>query len=115
VRVEHFDKPMCTVEWFEREIEIAVRDVDDVHVVNFSVAIAHDNANLRGGHFSLLADYSHDSRSLTIADTNPKKYTRFWTCAIERMHRACSEIDETAERARGMLVLRRTSPREATK
>ncbi|MEO1377804.1 MAG: phytochelatin synthase family protein [Cyanobacteria bacterium J06635_10] len=79
-RMENFDKPSMTLDTFIEEIEKAVLDNKDIHILNFSVSIAHDNSNLGEGHFSLVADYDPTTKELTIADTNPKKYTRFWKC-----------------------------------
>jgi hypothetical protein len=104
VRLEHFDRPDLTLEVFTAEIERASGDSDDIHILNFNVNIAHD-ANLGGGHFALLADYEPATKLLTIADTNPKKYTRFWRCPAERMYRACVDKDTAADRSRGMIVL----------
>jgi hypothetical protein len=107
VRVEHFDKPSMTLEAFTREVEAAVSDETDVHILNFNARIAHENPSLEGGHFSLLADYDRNNREVTIADTNPKRYTRFWTCPIERLYTACVDKDSSANRSRGMIVIRR--------
>ena len=107
IRVEHFDKPSMTLEAFTREVEAAVSDETDVHIFNFNARIAHENPSLEGGHFSLLADYDRNTREITIADTNPKRYTRFWTCPIERLYAACVDKDSSANRSRGMIVIRR--------
>ncbi|MEH2415313.1 phytochelatin synthase family protein [Nostoc sp.] len=107
IRVEHFDKPSMTLEAFIREVEAAVCDEGDVHILNFNTRIAHENPNLEGGHFSLLADYDPDTQEITIADTNPKRYTRFWKCPIERLYLACVDKDSSSNRSRGMIVLRR--------
>jgi hypothetical protein len=106
IRVEHFDRPAMTQEAFAAELERASGEASDVHILNFNVNIAHD-ANLGGGHFALLAEYEPATKTITVADTNPKKYTRFWTCPVERMYRACADKDAASERSRGMLVLRR--------
>ncbi|MEG4444116.1 phytochelatin synthase family protein, partial [Microcoleus sp. AT9_B4] len=58
-------------------------------------------------HFSLLADYNPDTQEITIADTNPKRYTRFWKCPIQRLYAACVDKDSASNRSRGMIVLRR--------
>ncbi|WP_248277827.1 phytochelatin synthase family protein, partial [Brasilonema sp. UFV-L1] len=87
VTVEHFDKADMTLDAFVAEIERAVNDENDIHILNFNVDIAH-GIKLGGGHFSLLADYEPDTQLLTIADTNPKRYTRFWKCPAERMYLA---------------------------
>ena len=50
-----------------------------------------------------LADYDRYSQELIIADTNPKKYTRFWRSPARRMYSACTDKDESAARARGMI------------
>jgi hypothetical protein len=107
VRLEHFDKPSMTLDAFIREVQTAVCDEADVHILNFNARIAHDNPSLEGGHFSLLADYDSDTQEITIADTNPKRYTRFWKCPIQRLYDACVDKDLSANRSRGMLVIRR--------
>lgn len=107
IRVEHFDKPSMTLEAFTREVEAAVCDETDVHILNFNTRIAHENPSLEGGHFSLLADYDPDTQEITIADTNPKRYTRFWKCPIQRLYAACVDKDSSSNRSRGMIVLRR--------
>ncbi|KAB8335537.1 phytochelatin synthase [Scytonema tolypothrichoides VB-61278] len=107
IRVEHFDKPNMTLEAFTREVEAAVCDELDVHILNFNTRIAHENPSLEGGHFSLLADYDPDTKEVTIADTNPKRYTRFWKCPIQRLYAACVDKDSSSNRSRGMIVLRR--------
>jgi len=107
IRMEHFDKPSITLEAFIREVEVAVCDETDVHILNFNTRIAHENPSLEGGHFSLLADYDPDTKEVTIADTNPKRYTRFWKCPIQRLYAACVDKDSSSNRSRGMIVLRR--------
>ena len=107
IRVEHFDKPSMTLEAFIREVEAAVCDESDVHILNFNTRIAHENPSLEGGHFSLLADYNRETQEITIADTNPKRYTRFWKCPIQRLYAACVDKDSSSNRSRGMIVLRR--------
>ncbi|MEB3282904.1 MAG: phytochelatin synthase family protein [Lyngbya sp.] len=107
VKLEHFDKRTMTFDNFIQEIEKAVCDDKDIHILNFSVSIAHDNFNLGGGHFSLVADYDPNTQEITIADTNPKKYTRFWKCPAERMYKACVDKDSSSTRSRGMIVVRK--------
>jgi hypothetical protein len=107
IRMEHFDKPSMTLEAFIREVEAAVCDETDVHILNFNTRIAHENPSLEGGHFSLLADYDPKTQEVTIADTNPKRYTRFWKCSIQRLYAACVDKDSSSNRSRGMIVLRR--------
>ncbi|MEA5496541.1 phytochelatin synthase family protein [Limnoraphis robusta] len=107
VRMEYFDQRNMTFETFIQEIERAVSDDKDIHILNFSVSIAHDNFNLSGGHFSLVADYDPNTQEITIADTNPKKYTRFWKCPAERMYKACVDKDSSSTRSRGMIVVRK--------
>ncbi|MGB3403288.1 MAG: phytochelatin synthase family protein [Microcoleaceae cyanobacterium] len=108
VRMECFDKQDMTLEDFIQEIEQAVGDDKDIHILNFGVGIAHDNYNLGGGHFSLLADYDPNTKEITMADTNPKKYARFWKCPAERMYNACVDKDSCSTRSRGMIVVRKT-------
>ncbi|MCG5059081.1 MAG: phytochelatin synthase [Limnoraphis sp. WC205] len=107
VRMEYFDQRNMTFETFIQEIERAVSDDKDIHILNFSVSIAHDNFNLGGGHFSLVADFDPNTQEITIADTNPKKYTRFWKCPAERMYKACVDKDSSSTRSRGMLIVRK--------
>ncbi|MBD2438930.1 phytochelatin synthase family protein [Nostoc sp. FACHB-110] len=107
IRMEHFDKPSMTFEAFIREVEVAVSNEADVHILNFNTRIAHENPSLEGGHFSLLADYDPETQEVTIADTNPKRYTRFWQCPIQRLYAACVDKDSSSNRSRGMIVLRR--------
>jgi hypothetical protein len=106
-QVEHFDKVSMTFDTFVKEIERAVSDENDIHILNFNTKIAHDNHGLEGGHFSLLADYDATTQELMIADTNPKRYTRFWKCSVERMYKACVDKDSASDRSRGMIVLRK--------
>jgi hypothetical protein len=114
VRIEHFDKPSMTLEAFIREVEMAVCNETDVHILNFNTRIAHENPSLEGGHFSLLADYDLATREITVADTNPKRYTRFWTCPIERFYAACVDKDPSSNRSRGMIVICRQEEVRAT-
>ncbi|MEL7038512.1 MAG: phytochelatin synthase family protein [Cyanobacteria bacterium J06592_8] len=107
VEMKSFDHRDMTFEAFLQEAERAVSDDKDIHILNFSVSIAHDNFNLGGGHFSLLADYDPHTQEITIADTNPKKYTRFWKCPAERMYKACVDKDSSSTRSRGMIVVRK--------
>ncbi|GAX37371.1 phytochelatin synthase family protein [Nodularia sp. NIES-3585] len=107
IRIVHFDQPSMTLEAFIREVEAAVSDETDIHILNFNTRIAHENPSLEGGHFSLLADYDPDSQEVTIADTNPKRYTRFWKCSIQLIYDACVDKDSSSNRSRGMIVLRR--------
>ncbi|BAY17503.1 hypothetical protein NIES21_33410 [Anabaenopsis circularis NIES-21] len=107
IQMDHFDKPSITLEAFTREVEAAVCNENDVHILNFNTRIAHENPSLEGGHFSLLADYDPKTQEVTIADTNPKRYTRFWKCPIQRMYAACVDKDSSSNRSRGMIVLRR--------
>ncbi|KKD35656.1 MAG: phytochelatin synthase family protein [Limnoraphis robusta] len=107
VRMEYFDQRNMTFEAFIQEIERAVSDDKDIHILNFSVSIAHDNFNLGGGHFSLVADFDPNTQEITIADTNPKKYTRFWKCPAERMYKACVDKDSSSTRSRGMIIVRK--------
>ncbi len=107
IRVEHFDKPSITLEAFTREVEAAVQNETDIHILNFNARITHDNPNLEGGHFSLLADYDANTQQVTIADTNPKRYTRFWQCSIGCLYQACVDKDSSSNRSRGMIVISR--------
>jgi hypothetical protein len=43
---------------------------------------------------------------VTIADTNPQGYTRFWKCSIERMY-AFVDKNSACDRSRGMIVLQK--------
>ncbi|MDI1435534.1 phytochelatin synthase family protein [Polyangium sorediatum] len=106
VRVVHFDRPEATLSWFKNEMARAASDPQDIHLLNFNVNIAHDTA-LGGGHFALLADYDADTGELTVGDVNPRKYTRFWKCPVERMYKACVDKDSASDRSRGLLVLRK--------
>jgi hypothetical protein len=106
ISIMHFDRPEATLEWFIAEVQRAIADPRDVHLLNFNVNIAHEAA-IGGGHFTLVGDYGPESRELTVADVNPRKYTRFWKCPIERMYKACVDKDMASERSRGLLVLRR--------
>jgi hypothetical protein len=107
VRVEHFDKPTINFDAFVKEIEAAVSDNKDIHIFNFNTKIAHAHQGLEGGHFSLLADYDPATQEITVADTNPKRYTRFWKCTAKRMYEACVDKDSSSDRSRGIIVLRR--------
>ncbi len=105
----HFDTPGLSAATMAATFEAAVQHRGDVHVLNFDVGIAQGNPRLGGGHFSLLADYDPASGEVTIADANPRKYGRFWTCPVERLYAACAATDPTSERARGLLSLARAS------
>ncbi|HLP88531.1 MAG TPA: phytochelatin synthase family protein [Nostocaceae cyanobacterium] len=107
VSLEYFDNPLMTMEKFTEIVEKAVTDPNDIHILNFNTKIAHNNPNLEGGHFSLLADYNPNSQEITVADTNPKRYTRFWQCSIEKMYKACVDKDSACDRSRGMIILRK--------
>lgn len=114
VKMICFDAPGMTFEAFVRELERASEDQDDIHILNFSVSIAHAVPGIGGGHFSLLADYDRATQELTVADTNPKKYTRYWKCPARRMYDACVDKDSASTRPRGMLVVRRSAELAAT-
>jgi hypothetical protein len=105
-KVVHFDRPEATFDWFRSELERAMEDESDIHLLNFNVNIAHNTA-LGGGHFALFADYDPSTGELTMGDVNPRKYTRFWKCPAERMYKACVDKDSASDRSRGMLVLRK--------
>lgn len=107
VRMICFDSPAMSFDAFVAELERASTDPDDIHIFNFGVQIAHAVPNIGGGHFSLLADYDRQTQELTVADTNPKKYTRYWKCPARRMYDACVEKDSSSTRPRGMLILRK--------
>ncbi|HWO18835.1 MAG TPA: phytochelatin synthase family protein [Kofleriaceae bacterium] len=107
VRMLCFDTPGTTYETFVKELERASRDPSDIHIFNFSVSIAHAVPGIGGGHFSLMADYNSETQELTIADTNPKKYTRYWKCPAKRMYDACVDKDSSSTRPRGLLVIRK--------
>ncbi|MBD1913679.1 MULTISPECIES: phytochelatin synthase family protein [unclassified Leptolyngbya] len=107
VRIEHCDQPALTLEVFTQEIEQAIADHTDIHILNFNTRIAHKNPNLEGGHFALLADYNSLTQIVTVADTNPKRYTRFWNCAIAQLYQACVDKDPCAERSRGFIALKK--------
>lgn len=112
VRCVHFDRPEATLAWFTEELGRAAADDRDIHLLNFNVNIAHDTT-LGGGHFALLADYDAAAGEIMLADVNPRKYTRFWKCPVERMYKACVDKDSASERSRGLMVLRREGPRPA--
>ncbi len=105
-RVVCFDDPDMTFSTFVDELREAVVDPRDIHILNFSVPLAHGNGNLSGGHFSLVADYDPATGHITVADTNPEKYTRFWRCPDTRMYDACMDRDSASARPRGMIVIR---------
>jgi hypothetical protein len=48
-----------------------------------------------------------------MGDVNPRKYTRFWKCPVERMYKGCVDKDSASERSRGLLVLRREQRAQA--
>lgn len=108
VRMVCFDAPGLTFDTFLGEVERGSTDPNDIHIFNFSVQIAHAVPGIGGGHFSLMADYDRQTQELVVADTNPKKYTRYWRCPAKRMFDACVDKDSSSTRPRGMLVLRRT-------
>jgi hypothetical protein len=105
IRVEHFDKSSITLDYFISEIEKGIENEKSIHILNFNTRIAHENPSLEGGHFSLVADYNASTQEVTIADTNPKRYTRFWKCPVARIHQACVDKDSSSDRSRGMIVL----------
>ncbi len=107
-RVEHFDKPTMTLDAFIKEVAAGAEAEKNVHILNFNTRIAHDNPSLEGGHFSLLADYDPNTQEVTVADTNPKRYTRYWKCPVARMYQACVDKDSSSDRARGMIVVEKT-------
>lgn len=107
VRMLCFDTPGMSYETFLQELERASADPSDIHIFNFSVQIAHAVPGIGGGHFSLMADFNKETQELTIADTNPKKYTRYWKCPAKRMYDACVDRDAGSTRPRGMLVIRK--------
>ncbi len=107
VKVEHFDKSTMTFDAFVKEIESAVINENDIHILNFNTKIAHGNQHLEGGHFSLLADYDSTTKELTVADTNPKRYTRFWKCDAKLMYDACVDKDSSSDRSRGMIIIKK--------
>lgn len=109
-RHRHFDHPDVTLEWFARELQAGSRSDADIHILNFNARIAHDHPGLEGGHFALLADFDTGTGMATIADTNPKRYSRFWSCPVERLYAACADRDTVADRARGMIVVGRSPP-----
>jgi len=108
VEMKCFDHPSMTLDVFVKEIETAVNDQDDIHILNFNVQIAHDVPQIGDGHFSLLADYDPKTGEVVIADSNPKKYTRYWRCPVKRMYDACRDKDSASTRPRGMLVIRKS-------
>ncbi|WP_309729858.1 phytochelatin synthase family protein [Chamaesiphon sp. OTE_75_metabat_556] len=108
VKVEHFDKPTMTLDAFIKEVEAGVEAEHNIHILNFNTRIAHENPNLEGGHFALLADYDANTQELTVADTNPKRYNRYWKCPVALMYQACVDKDSSSDRSRGMMVLEKT-------
>jgi len=102
-----FDSPAMSFDAFLAELERASSDPNDIHIFNFGVQIAHAVPNIGGGHFSLLADYDRQTQELLVADTNPKKYTRYWKCPAKRMYDVCVDKDSSSTRPRGMLILRK--------
>jgi hypothetical protein len=108
VKVEHFDKPAMTLDAFIKEVEAGVEAENNIHILNFNTRIAHENPNLEGGHFALLADYDPKTQELTVADTNPKRYNRYWKCPVTLMYQACVDKDSSSDRSRGMMVLEKT-------
>jgi hypothetical protein len=108
VEVQYFDKAGMTLAAFTEELGRAISNEQDIHILNFNASIAHE-AKLGEGHFSLLADYDAQTQELTIADTNPRKYTRLWKCSAARMYQACVDKDSAADRSRGMIVLTKQS------
>jgi hypothetical protein len=108
-KVEHFDKSTITFDVFIKEIENAVLNENDIHIFNFNTKIAHNNQALEGGHFSLLADYDATTQEITVADTNPKRYTRFWKCSAKRMYDACVDKDSSSDRSRGIIIVQKVS------
>ncbi len=52
VELEHFDKSDISFEGFIEQLETAASNENDVHILNFNAGIAHNNHNLKGGHFS---------------------------------------------------------------
>jgi Phytochelatin synthase len=111
VKVEHFDKPSMTLDAFIQEVEAGVEAESNIHILNFNTRIAHENPNLEGGHFALLADYDPKTQELTVADTNPKRYNRYWKCPVALMYQACVDKDSSSDRSRGMIVMEKTESR----
>jgi hypothetical protein len=107
VKVQHFDKSTITLDYFTKEVERSVADTSDIHILNFNTKIAHDNDKLEGGHFAILSDYDVATQKITIADTNPRRYCRFWECSIDRMYEACVDKDSSSDRSRGMIVIKK--------
>lgn len=107
-KVKHFDKSTIILEAFIKEVEAGVEAEHNIHILNFNTRIAHDNPTLEGGHFALLADYDPTTQAVTIADTNPKRYNRYWKCPVDLMFQACVDKDSSSDRARGMIVVEKT-------
>lgn len=104
----HMDPGRMSFEDFSEMLKGASDDEQDIHIFNFNVSIAHDIPSLRGGHFSLLADYDPKTTELTIADTNPRKYGRYWSCTAQNMYDACCDVDTGVGRARGFIAIERS-------
>lgn len=105
VKSFHMDPGRMSFEEFAKMLKVASDDEQDIHIFNFNVSIAHDIPSLRGGHFSLLADYNPKTSELTIADTNPRKYGRYWSCKAKDMYDACCDVDTGVGRARGFISI----------
>jgi len=83
------------------------KDLERISMVEFQQPIRCCNVTALAYGLTLLADYDTETGELTVGDVNPRKYTRFWKCPVERMYKACVDKDSASDRSRGLLVLRK--------
>ena len=107
VHAYHLDEGLATEEDFRRALgEVFDGETTDrVLLANFSVATAHGDPDLHGGHFALIAGYNRETELLHMTDVNPEKYGKLWTTTVSRLFSAMTERDETSTRSRGLLQL----------
>ena len=105
VELYYFDEDVVTNEDLFKAIAESnhVGGDSDILVANFNVAIAHGNAELKGGHFALIAKCNKSTGLVHMMDVHPEKYGKIWVTSIEQLYNSMSDHDSSAQRARGLM------------
>ena len=79
----------------------------ELAVLFYNAQVTHAVSGLGGCSAGILVDYNEEASMVLIADMEPKRFGRFWSCSTRRLYHGC--YNNIGERTYGVLRIRCSS------
>lgn len=76
----------------------------ELAVLFYNAQVTHAVSGLGGCSAGILVDYNEEASMVLIADMEPKRFGRFWSCSTRRLYHGC--YNNIGERTYGVLRIR---------